>query len=77
MNIHTETVLMPGPAGTLELAIDRPATPRAGGGAAVGWHPHPRCGGPLRHQGGAGAGNAGGAGGGEVGRVHGACLLFQ
>lgn len=50
MNIHTETVLMPGPAGTLELAIDRPATPRAGGGVAVVSHPHPLFGGTLHNK---------------------------
>lgn len=50
MNIHTETVLMPGPAGTLELAIDRPATPRVGGGVAVVSHPHPLFGGTLHNK---------------------------
>ncbi|MFW9594659.1 MAG: alpha/beta hydrolase [Macromonas sp.] len=50
MNIHTETVLMHGPAGVLELAIDRPATPRSAGGVAVVSHPHPLFGGTLHNK---------------------------
>lgn len=50
MNIHTETMQIPGPAGTLELAIDRPAISRAGGGVAVVSHPHPLFGGTLHNK---------------------------
>lgn len=50
MNAHTETVIMAGPAGRIELAIDRPATPRPGGGVAVVSHPHPLFGGTLHNK---------------------------
>ena len=50
MNAQTETIILPGPAGALELAIDRPATPRAGGGVAVISHPHPLFGGTLHNK---------------------------
>jgi uncharacterized protein len=50
MNAQTETQLINGPAGTLELAIDRPVQPRAGGGVAVIAHPHPLFGGTLHNK---------------------------
>lgn len=50
MNAQTETQFITGPAGTLELAIDRPAQPRAGGGVAVIAHPHPLFGGTLHNK---------------------------
>lgn len=50
MNAQTETRTIPGPAGVLELAIDRPAVPRADGGVAVIAHPHPLYGGTLHNK---------------------------
>lgn len=50
MNAHTETLLRPGPAGVLELAVDRPTVSRAGGGVAVISHPHPLFGGTLHNK---------------------------
>ncbi|NIC40404.1 alpha/beta fold hydrolase [Aquabacterium sp. A08] len=50
MNAQTETRLVDGPAGPLELAIDRPAQPRPEGGAAVIAHPHPLFGGTLQNK---------------------------
>lgn len=50
MNAQTESRLMAGPTGTLELAIDRPAEPRPGGGVAVIAHPHPLFGGTLHNK---------------------------
>lgn len=45
MNSQTQVLLIPGPAGTLELAVDLPAgEPR---GVAVVAHPHPLFGGSL------------------------------
>jgi uncharacterized protein len=50
MNAHTQTLLMPGPVGRIELAIDRPAQARVGGGVAVVSHPHPLFGGTLHNK---------------------------
>lgn len=50
MNAHTETQVISGPAGALELAIDRPSQPRAGGGVAVIAHPHPLFGGTMHNK---------------------------
>ncbi|TSE31242.1 alpha/beta hydrolase [Tepidimonas charontis] len=50
MNAQTEMLLITGPAGALELAIDRPSIPRAGGGVAVIAHPHPLFGGTLHNK---------------------------
>jgi uncharacterized protein len=48
MNAQTETPMMPGPAGLIELAIDRPeGTSR---GIAVIAHPHPLHGGTLTNK---------------------------
>jgi uncharacterized protein len=48
MNAQTETPMMPGPAGLIELAIDRPeGTSR---GVAVIAHPHPLHGGTLTNK---------------------------
>lgn len=47
MNHQTERCLIDGPAGAIELAIDRPAAPRSGGGVAVISHPHPLFGGTM------------------------------
>ena len=48
MNAQTETLLQAGPAGALEVAIDRPAdAPR---GTAVIAHPHPLFGGTLSNK---------------------------
>lgn len=48
MNAQTESLTMPGPAGQLELAIDRPEG--ASRGAAVIAHPHPLHGGTLTNK---------------------------
>lgn len=45
MNAHTERFTIPGPAGLLEVALDRAAGERRG--AAVIAHPHPLFGGTL------------------------------
>lgn len=50
MNAQTELLTMPGPAGLLELAIDRPSHPRLGGGVAVVSHPHPLFGGTMQNK---------------------------
>ncbi|WP_334136024.1 alpha/beta hydrolase [Tepidimonas sp.] len=50
MNAHTEALQIPGPAGVLELAIDRPSVSRAGGGVTVIAHPHPLFGGSLHNK---------------------------
>ncbi|GAB3187645.1 alpha/beta hydrolase [Hydrogenophaga aquatica] len=50
MNAQTETLLIPGPAGSIEVALDRPAEPRAGGGVAVISHPHPLFGGTMHNK---------------------------
>ena len=47
MNLQTQKLLIDGPAGALELAIDRPAQPRAQVGVAVISHPHPLFGGTM------------------------------
>lgn len=48
MNAQTETLLQDGPAGRLEVAIDRPAT--ASVGMAVVAHPHPLFGGTMSNK---------------------------
>jgi alpha/beta superfamily hydrolase len=48
VNAHTETLLLTGPAGRVELAIDRPAV--APVGTAVIAHPHPLFGGTLHNK---------------------------
>ena len=48
MNAQTETLLQEGPAGRLELAIDRPAGQSLG--VAVVAHPHPLHGGTLSNK---------------------------
>lgn len=48
MNAQTETLIQPGPAGALEVAIDRPAGPPLG--TAVIAHPHPLFGGTLSNK---------------------------
>jgi len=50
MNAQTQTLLIPGPVGRIELAIDRPAQARPGGGVAVLSHPHPLFGGTLHNK---------------------------
>lgn len=50
VNAHTETLLIDGPAGALEVALDRPAEPRAGAGVALIAHPHPLYGGTLHNK---------------------------
>lgn len=50
MNAQTAFLSIPGPAGPLELAIDRPAVARPGGGVAVIAHPHPLFGGTLHNK---------------------------
>lgn len=50
MNAQTEMLTVPGPAGALELAIDRPQQPRSAGGVAVISHPHPLFGGTLHNK---------------------------
>lgn len=50
MNAQTESLSLPGPAGVLEVAVDRPAEPRPGGGVAVIAHPHPLFGGTLHNK---------------------------
>lgn len=50
MNAQTETRLIPGPAGSIELAIDHPLQARTGGGVAVIAHPHPLFGGTLTNK---------------------------
>ena len=48
MNAQTETLIQPGPAGALEVAIDRPSG--AVRGTAVIAHPHPLFGGTLSNK---------------------------
>ena len=45
MNANTQRLLVPGPAGQIECAIDVPATPPIG--TAVVCHPHPQHGGTM------------------------------
>ena len=52
MNSQTQVLLVPGPAGTLELAVDSPAGEARG--VAVVAHPHPLFGGSLGKAGGTG-----------------------
>ncbi|MCU0943546.1 MAG: alpha/beta hydrolase [Hydrogenophaga sp.] len=48
MNAQTDTRLIPGPAGALEVAIDRPEGPSLG--TAVVAHPHPLHGGAMTNK---------------------------
>lgn len=48
MNAQTETLLLPGSAGWIELAIDRPVV--ASTGTAVIAHPHPLFGGTMQNK---------------------------
>lgn len=50
MNAQTEHRLIRGPAGLLEVALDRPVQPREGAGVAVIAHPHPLFGGTLNNK---------------------------
>lgn len=50
MNAQTQSLLIPGPAGVLEVAVDRPAQPREGAGVALIAHPHPLFGGTLNNK---------------------------
>jgi hypothetical protein len=50
VNAQTETLVVAGPAGSLELAIDRPESPRPQGGVAVISHPHPLFGGTMQNK---------------------------
>jgi alpha/beta superfamily hydrolase len=50
VNPHTVAAQIDGPVGLLELAIDRPAQPRPGGGVAVVSHPHPLFGGTMNNK---------------------------
>ena len=45
MNANTQRLLVPGPAGQIECAIDLPATPPIG--TAIVCHPHPQHGGTM------------------------------
>jgi len=47
MNSNTQRLQIPGPAGTLEVAIDVPAGESAVRGVAVICHPHPQHGGTM------------------------------
>ena len=47
MNLHTRRLLLAGPAGHLECALDEPAAGTALRGVAVLCHPHPQHGGTL------------------------------
>ena len=47
MNAQTEKSLIPGPAGAIEVALDRPTGERVLRGVAVIAHPHPLFGGTL------------------------------
>jgi len=50
MNSRTEHLLMPGPAGLIEVAIDRPALDAVQRGTAVIAHPHPLFGGTMQNK---------------------------
>jgi uncharacterized protein len=50
MNAHTETLLQNGPAGLLEVAIDRPVAGASLRGTAVIAHPHPLFGGTMQNK---------------------------
>ncbi len=50
MNSNTEILSIAGPVGGIEVAIDRPAHPRAQGGVAVLSHPHPLFGGTMHNK---------------------------
>ena len=50
VNAQTESLLVNGPVGKIELAVDRPAQPRAQGGVAVISHPHPLFGGTMHNK---------------------------
>ncbi len=50
MNSRTEYLLIPGPAGQIEVAIDRPALDAIQRGTAVIAHPHPLFGGTMQNK---------------------------
>lgn len=50
MNAQTESRLIEGPAGAIEVAIDRPDAPRPDGGVAIIAHPHPLFGGTMQNK---------------------------
>lgn len=50
MNSHTEYLLQNGPAGLLEVAIDRPVAGASQRGTAVIAHPHPLFGGTMQNK---------------------------
>lgn len=50
MNAHTESRLIAGAAGAIELAIDRPPEFAPGAGVAVVAHPHPLFGGTMQNK---------------------------
>lgn len=50
VNAQTESLLVHGPVCKIELAVDRPAQPRAQGGVAVISHPHPLFGGTMHNK---------------------------
>ena len=50
MNSRTEYLLLPGPAGLIEVAIDRPAPDSVQRGTAVIAHPHPLFGGTMQNK---------------------------
>jgi alpha/beta superfamily hydrolase len=50
MNVLTESRLLDGLVGAIEVAIDRPEVPRAAGGVAVIAHPHPLFGGTMHNK---------------------------
>ena len=50
MNAQTDIRLIDGPAGAIEVAIDRPEAPRPLGGVAVIAHPHPLFGGTMQNK---------------------------
>lgn len=50
MNATTQRFVIPGPAGVLDVALDRPALGRPAQGLAVVAHPHPLFGGTLENK---------------------------
>lgn len=50
MNAQTESRLIQGPAGPIEIALDHPVEPRLAGGLAVIAHPHPLYGGTMQNK---------------------------
>ena len=47
MNVGTQRLAVPGPAGALECAVDRPSTDAGSPGVALVCHPHPLHGGTM------------------------------